>query len=294
MYRSKRFAYTYEDYEEGGKTAKDLFQEIINDAELPGLEEIVIGSWGDPWGESEGDEEKGVQAIVNGIVANKEAFSHIKSLFFGDMDYEDCEVSWIIQADYSTLWEAMPQLEKLVIKGSSELKLGTIVHEKLNHLEIICGGLPKSVMSSIQKAKLPGLQKLLLYIGVDDYGFDGGFESIQELLAKSDFPKLTYLGLTDSEIQDEVAEAVLDCKYMGQITTLDLSMGTLTDAGGRMLLDKLPQYPNIKRLELEYHFMSDDMMQQIQNLPGIEANVSEQQEADEDGGELYYYAMLTE
>ena len=35
-------------------------------------------------------------------------------------------------------------------------------------------------------------------------------------------------------------------------------------------------------------------MQQIQNLPGIEANVSEQQEADEDGGELYYYAMLTE
>ena len=51
MYRSKRFAYTYEDYEEGGKTAKDLFQEIINDAELPSLEEIVIGSWGDPWGE---------------------------------------------------------------------------------------------------------------------------------------------------------------------------------------------------------------------------------------------------
>ena len=81
MYRSKRFAYTYEDYEEGGKTAKDLFQEIINDAELPSLEEIVIGSWGDPWGESEDDEEKGVQAIVNGIVANKEAFSHIKSLF---------------------------------------------------------------------------------------------------------------------------------------------------------------------------------------------------------------------
>ena len=67
----------------------------------------------------------------------------------------------------------MPQLEKLVIKGSSELNLGTIAHENLKHLEIICGGLPKKVISSVQKASLPALQKLVLYIGAEDYGFDG-------------------------------------------------------------------------------------------------------------------------
>lgn len=287
MYKSKRFAYTYEDE---GKKEEDLLKEILEDAELPDLEEIVIGPWGECWDETE----EGLQVIVDGIVENKEKFAHIKSLFFADMDYEDCEVSWIIQADYSKLWEAMPQLEKLVIKGSTDLELGEIVHENLKHLEIICGGLPGYVMESIQKAKLPSLQKLLLYIGVEDYGFDGDITTIQKLLAESDFPKLTYLGLTDSEIQDEIAEAVLNCKYIGTITALDLSMGALTDKGGQMLLDKLPEYPNVKQLELEYHFLSDDMMKKLKALPGVQVNVEDQQEADDYNGEIYYYPMLTE
>lgn len=287
MYKSKRFAYTYEDE---GKKEEDLLKEILEDAELPDLEEIVIGPWGECWDETE----EGLQVIVDGIVENKEKFAHIKSLFFADMDYEDCEVSWIIQADYSKLWEAMPQLEKLVIKGSTDLELGEIVHENLKHLEIICGGLPGYVMESIQKAKLPSLQKLLLYIGVEDYGFDGDITTIQKLLAESDFPKLTYLGLTDSEIQDEIAESVLNCKYIGTITALDLSMGALTDKGGQMLLDKLPEYPNVKQLELEYHFLSDDMMKKLKALPGVQVNVEDQQEADDYNGEIYYYPMLTE
>ena len=210
------------------------------------------------------------------------------------MGYEDCEVSWIIQADYSKFWEALPQLERLTIKGSTDLELGEIVHGNLKHLEIICGGLPKNVIESIQKAKLPSLQKLLLYIGVEGYGFDGDCATIQKFLEESQFPQLTYLGITDSEIQDEIAEVVLGSKYMGQISTLDLSMGSLTDKGGQMLLDKLPEYPNIKQLELQYHFMSEDMMEKLEALPGIQVNVDNQQEADEFDGDVYYYPMLTE
>jgi hypothetical protein len=288
MYQSKRFAYTYNDQ---GKTAADLLQEIMEDAQLPELDEIVIGAWGDNcWDEGE----EGVQIIIDGIVANKEKFSHVTSLFFGDMGYEDCEVSWIIQGNYSKLWEAMPQLERLVIKGSNELVLGEITHQNLQQLEIICGGLPESVIASIQKAKLPALQKLVLYIGVEDYGFDGDISTIRDFLAESDFPQLTYLGVTDSEIQDEITEVVLDCKYLSQITTLDLSFGTMTDKGGEMLLKKLPEYPNIKKVELIHHFMSDEMVKQLQNLSDIQVNVADQQEADDYGGEIYYYAMLTE
>ena len=149
-------------------------------------------------------------------------------------------------------------------------------------------------MESIQKAKLPSLQKLLLYIGVEDYGFDGDLATIQKLLAESDFPNLAYLGLTDSEIQDEITEAVFDSKYIDRITTLDLSMGSLTDKGGQILLDKIPEYPNIKQLELEYHYMSDEMMEKLEALPGVQVNVEDQQEADDYDGELYFYPMLTE
>ncbi len=290
MYESKRFALEYEDYNENGKTPADLLKNIMEDTQFPSLEEIVIGPWGECWD----DDEDGLQVIVDGIVENKDKFSHIKSLFFADMGYEECEVSWIIQADYSKFWEAMPQLEKLVIKGSSELNLGTIAHENLKHLEIICGGLPEKVISSVQKASLPALQKLVLYIGVEGYGFDGDIETIKEFLAESNFPKLTYLGLTDSEMQDEIAEAALASKYINQITTLDLSKGSLTDKGGQMLLEKIPQRPNIKNLVLEYHFMSEEMMEKLEGLSGVEVNVDDPQEADEFDGDVYYYPMLTE
>ncbi len=295
MYTSKRFAYGYDDvpYEEienGNKGPHTIVADIMADPDFSKLEEVVIGCWGEAWDEKDGS----AQNIIDSIVENKDKFSHIKSLFIGDMDFEDCEVSWIIQADYSTLWDAMPQLEKLVIKGSTGLDLGTIKHDNLKHLEIICGGLPIEVIESITKADLPNLETLLLYLGVEDYGFDAEPADIEALLKDSNFPKLTYLGLTDSEQQDELAEMVFESKYINQINTLDLSNGTLTDEGGQVLLDKLPSYPNITNVMLDYHFMSDEMMKKLDDLSGVDVSMDEQQEADVYDGEVYYYPMLTE
>lgn len=284
--KSKRYSYDWEEYEEGGKDAKTMIEDILADQELPELSEIVIGCWGESWDNS-------AQPIVDGIVANKDKFAHIKSLFIGDMDYEECEVSWIEQADYEKLWAALPQLEKLTIKGSTNLSLGKIQHENLKSLEIICGGLPKAVIQSIAGAELPELRNLFLYIGVEDYGFDGTVSDIADMLAKSDFPKLEALGIMDSEIQDEIAEAVVKCKYMNQITVLDLSLGTLTDKGGEILLKELPSCENIKSVDLHYHYMSEDMMKKLQGL-AVSVNVDEQQEEDEYNGEIYRYPMLTE
>ena len=224
---------------------------------------------------------------------NKEKFSHIKGFFVGGMEYDECEVSWIEQADYSKLWEALPQLEKLIIKGSNNLSLGKIKHENLKSLEIICGGLPKEVLQSIGEAELPELRNLLLYIGVEDYGFDGDVSDIESMLTKSDFAKLEVLGIMDSEIQDEITEVVVRSKYMKQIEALDLSMGSLSDEGGEILLKELPGYENIKAVNLEYHFMSDAMMKKLKGL-SIDVNVEDQQEDDEYDGEIYRWPMLTE
>lgn len=287
--KSKKFSYTYDDTEEG-KSAKTMLEEILACDDFASLEEIVIGCWGNCWDE----DEEGVQCLIDGIVENREKFSHIRSLFFGDMDFEDCEVSWIIQGDYSKLWSALPQLEKITIKGSTGLTLGAIEHNNLKHFEIICGGLPTNNIVEIQKAKLPSLETLLLYLGEEDYGFDGNVETIQTFLKESDFPKLTYLGLTDSIIEDEVAEAVFDSKYIDQITTLDLSMGCLSDKGGAFLLEHLPQYSNIKEVNLVWHFLSDEMMKKLSELPGVEIDMDDQQEEEEYQGETWRYPMLGE
>ena len=283
--KSKTYSYDYEDYE-NGKKAETMLEEILADPEFPGLEELIIGGWG-------GEYEESCQAILDGIAANVDRFSHITKLFIGDMDYEVCEVSWIMQGNYSNLWKAMPQLKELTIKGSTNLELGVIEHDNLESLTIICGGLGKDVIEEIAKAKLPNLQKLLLYIGVEDYGFDGDAETVRELLSVSDFPKLTYLGITDSEIQDELTAVVLESKYMQQITTLDLSNGTLTDKGGQLLVEKLPGCPGLEKLDVHYHYLSDEIMGKLKKLP-IVVDVSEQEKAESWNGELWYNAMLTE
>ena len=284
--KTKKYSYEWEEYEDGKKDAKTMIEEILEDPKLPELEEIIVGCWGESW-------DNDAQPIVDGIVANKDKFSRIRSLFIGDMEYEECEVSWIEQADYSKLWEALPQLEKLTIKGSTNLSLGKIKHGNLKCLEIICGGLPKDVLQSIGEAELPELRNLLLYIGIEDYGFDGDVSDIEQMLTKSDFTKLEVLGIMDSEIQDEITEMVVKSKYMKQIEVLDLSMGSLSDRGGEILLKELPAYGNIKYVNLEYHYMSDAMMKKLEDLP-VSVNVDDQQEEDEYDGEIYRYPMLTE
>lgn len=285
MGAEKKYFYDY-DMAEAGKSAKTMIPEILTDPEFPSVTELVIGGWGNSWEDS-------CQPVIDGMVEHKEQFSHIRSLFIGDMDFEECEVSWIIQGDYSRLFAALPQLKALTIKGSQDLCLGEISHEGLEELNIICGGLPESVFKSIETAHLPNLRKLLLYIGVEDYGFDGDIDTIKSLLAQSDFPRLSYLGLADSEIQNEVAEAVLESKYMEQLETLDLSGGTLDDKGGRMLLEAVLGYPKLKKLDLHYHYMTKEMEEKLSALP-VEVDVSEGNVPEEYDGEIWTYPMLTE
>lgn len=286
MSKSKIYSYDYDEYEDGSKSANTMVADIIADPELPSLTELVIGCWGDAWDES-------CQPVINALISHADQFSQIENLFIGDMGYEECEVSWIMQGDYSRLWGAWPNLKGLTIKGSTELKLGEIRHEKLETLEIICGGLPKDVIQSIQAAHLPSLKKLLLYIGVDNYGFDGDIDTIRELLAQADFPSLEYLGIVDSEVQDDLTAVVLESKFMEQIHTLNLSCGTLTDKGGQLLLEKLLHFPNIQFLDLHYHYLSNEMMEKLQKLP-IKVDVTEQNEPESYQGETWMDAMLTE
>ena len=146
-------------------------------------------------------------------------------------------------------------------------------------------------------AKLRRLAENILAM-CEEYGFDGDPDRIQTFLEESDFPNLEYLGLTDSEIQDELAEIVLDSKYIKQIKTLDLSMGSLTDQGGALLLEKLPSYPNIEALDVHYHYMSSEMVNKLEELNRwhIAVDASEQEEAYTSSfdGEIYRMPMLTE
>lgn len=283
METTKKYFYEYDDYADEERDSKTLLNEILESPELPELTELIIGCWGESW-------DTGAQDLIEGIIENADKFQNIDHLFIGDMTFEECEVSWIIQGDYSRLWAGLPNLKALTIKGSSELKLGKIEHQNLESLEIICGGLPSSVIESIASAKLPSLKKLNLYLGVEDYGFDGSIEDIQTLLNSDVLKNIEYLGLGDSEIQDEVVEAVLNSSVIKDLKILDFSNGNLSNKGAQMILDHSEDLAHLEYLNLQYHFIDNDYMAKLKEL-SFEINLDEQNENDEEYGN---YPMLTE
>jgi hypothetical protein len=208
------------------------------------------------------------------------------------MTFEDCEISWIIQGNYSALWGCFPRLELLRIRGGSELTLGEVRQESLKELVIETGGLPSSIINEVITADLPNLERLELWLGDDGYGWEGDPLVVLPLLESTNFPKLKVLGLRDSMAADEIASMVADSPLLEQLEELDLSLGTLGDEGARALLNA-PLVKKLKRLDLSRHYISDAVAEELKQL-GIEVDLSDKQEEDEYDGESYRYVAVSE
>jgi hypothetical protein len=260
---------------ESDQTAVDLLGDLLAGENADRMPTLVIGAWsGELYDHSPAE-------ILEALVAAADRLPNLRALFLGDIAQEENEVSWIHQTDVSTVWQAFPRLEIFGLRGSNGLKLGRVQHNHLKQLTIECGGLPKSVLAELAAASLPALEHLELYLGTDDYGWDGSIDDVLPLLADDRFPRLKYLGLRDSEIADGVTQAVAKSPLLEKLDVLDLSLGTLGDEGAAALL-AAPAVKKLKRLDLHHHYMSDAMMARVQQL-GINVDVGEQQTEEEYG-----------
>jgi hypothetical protein len=155
----------------------------------------------------------------------------LRALFLGDIIVEENEISWIVQSDVSPLLDAFPALEELRVRGGQGLTLGAPRHARLRSLAIETGGLDAGLVRSLAAADLPELEHLELWLGTTDYGGTVTVADLEPILSGRLFPKLRYLGLRDSEIADEVAAALASAPILERVRVLDLSLGTLGDAG---------------------------------------------------------------
>lgn len=272
----------YEEFE-NGKLIEEEIAKLAGSPEAATLHSLIIGEWGHAY---ENSSEKAVQALVK----HSADFPALRKLFIGDMSYEECEISWIIQSDLAPLLIAYPELQSLKVQGGSELSFSSLQHDKLEELIIITGGLSTDVLSSIAEAELPSLTRLELYFGVEDYGFDGDLDTILSVIPAGKYPNLKYLGLKNSELQDKISIALIEHEVLDRIEVLDLSLGTLTDKGGEALLSS-PRIQKLKKIDLNYHYMSDELVQRWQES-GLPVDVSDQQETDDE--EDWRYPSITE
>lgn len=250
-----------------------LLSDFLESCDKTRLEALVIGSWGEA--ASDGPDE-----FLALLAAQAPQLRNFKALFVGDITYEECEISWIVQGDYAPLLQAFPGLQALRIRGSTSLTWPALAHAGLRELTIECGGLPRHVCQALAQSSLPALTTLELWIGTDDYGFDGDVALVRQVVAKLRTPGLRQLGLRDAQIADEIAQALAGEAWISQLATLDLSLGTLGDVGAQALLAS-PHARGLARLDLSHHYISKPLQAQLRAaIPGVV--LDDEQDDDED------------
>ncbi|XVJ70973.1 MAG: hypothetical protein HEQ39_16140 [Rhizobacter sp.] len=235
----------------------ELLEEFLGAVDKSSLEALVIGAWGEP-------HDAGPNEVLTLLIKNAAELPQLKALFVGDMTYEECEISWIIQGNYQAFLETFPKLEALRIRGSTSLELPAFSHAALRQLVIECGGLPKEIMQNLAASSLPALEHLELWIGTSGYGFDGDVALVGQVVNKLRTPALRYLGLRDAEIADEIAQWLSTETWLETLETLDLSLGTISDIGGQALCNA-PQLSKLQRLDLTHHYISDAVQGQLRS-----------------------------
>ncbi|MEV1067943.1 STM4015 family protein [Streptomyces sp. NPDC050263] len=225
------------------------------------------------------------------LAAAADRLTGLRALYLADLDFEESELSWIVQDDVSQFLAPFPRLEELGVRGSGNgfsdgtgLEFKPLRHDGLRILRFENGGLPSHVVQGLAASELPALEHLDIWLGEEWYGRTTTVADLAPILDGSRFPALRRLGLQNADIQDEIAAAVASAPVVAQLTALHLGRGALGDAGAEALLSGQPLL-HLKELDLSHHFLSDAMMERVRQAlepHGVQVDLSEQ-EVEEDG-----------
>jgi uncharacterized protein (TIGR02996 family) len=279
IYRVRLSHDSYADEAWKGQCA-DVLDQVLKHPSGRYVVEFSFLSNGDP-------NEDNLQDIID--VLAKKAPPTTRKITFGDnID----QISWHHTGKLDKLWAGVPNLRVLEME-TGEFDVGKMVAPQLERAIFITGGLSKSCGKNIATATMPKIKHLEIYYGDNNYGGDCSVKEVLPLLARTDLPKLEYLGLKNSKFQNDIARAVVGSKLVKQLKTLDLSMGTMTDDGARALADGKASLAHLECLDLTHNFLSKEGIKLVKSIcPKVVT--ADQQEADGDGEDAYYYVAISE
>ncbi|KIG11785.1 putative cytoplasmic protein [Enhygromyxa salina] len=180
----------------------------------------------------------------------------LRELSIGQFNSDECELNWSTIGDASSIWSALKQLRKLLLRAGS-MELGGIYLPELRELETVTGGMSDAALLAITRATWPQLERLSLQIGASHQGAATDVALLDPLLEGRGFPRLGELGVTNCEFTDAVCDRLADAPILAQLHTLDLSMGTMTMRGVESLveIERRGGFTKLERLIVEDNYL---------------------------------------
>jgi uncharacterized protein (TIGR02996 family) len=214
--------------------------------------------------------------VVEAIVASGRGKT-LQSLWFGEFDYPDeTEISWAPWGALGPLWKAVPNLKSFGVRGAGG-SFGSIDLPNLVSFTVETGGLAQDALKSIVEAKWPKLERLEVWTGDTNYGAESTAEDWLPLLEARAAPKLTHLAVRNSEYTDALVGLLVSSKLLPQLTSLDLSMGTLGEVGAQLILDNAKAFAHLTELNVSESFVPVTMFEALRKVCA-KVDVTEQRE----------------
>ncbi|MCA9684489.1 MAG: hypothetical protein KC457_20010, partial [Myxococcales bacterium] len=239
------------------------------------------------------DEWMGVMDRNLAAVAAAGPLEHLRKLTIADPEHY-WDISSTVVGDVSAAIQAAPRLRELEAVGG-EIWISDLTHEHLEVLTLRTGGLPGESALALGQSLLPALRRMTVYFGADNYGGTASIDDLAGILTGEGFPALEHLGLVDAEFQNEIAALVASSQILPQLRSLDLSLGTLTDAGAEAIAAAAPRFAHLQRLDLRKSFLTPAGSALLrQALPNVEIIDAEQRTPSTWSGTPHYYVSVAE
>lgn len=178
----------------------------------------------------------------------------LRILFLGDSSpaSPDPRPAFASLGDLSRLWPVLPRLHCLELRGGV-MTVGDLDLPSLRELVIETSALQRETVSALCSRRWPHLEKLVLWFG--DRRCTATLADLELLFDGTLFPALRHLGLRNCAFVDRICHALAGAKVTGQLRTLDLSLGALTDIGAHALLSARSALSNLTVLDLHHHYI---------------------------------------
>ncbi|WP_176611341.1 leucine-rich repeat domain-containing protein [Actinomadura sp. WMMB 499] len=237
--------------------AGHAFDWLLENVDTTRITHLVIGWWDGPGAPGE-------------IAARADVFPRLRALYLGDIPEQ--EISWIGHGDISPIFAAFPELERLEVQGVGDLGPEPVRSESLRVLRFESGGLPAGVVRAVAAGDCHGSSTRTVARGRRVRRRRDRTRPRADPRGER-LPALRHLGLQDSVVQDDIAEAVAGAPVVARLESLSLAMGTLSDRGAEALLSGQP-LTHLRKLDLNHHFISEPLMERIRaELPGVDIDL---------------------